>query len=345
MTFSETARQRLEKQVEYLSSNRGTLVIDADTHATDTANMHPEFRKALDTTPDYYHGRPVSAEELIAEMDMAGVDMGLIWQNPAATLYGTNQQANFESLLAANRYIFDSAMKYPERFIPAGWTDPKSLGIDLAIKLTETCIFEFGFPIVKMNPAQNAFPITDERVTEVVDYIVEAGATPAFHFGADTEYTPAEGLAAIAKRHPGHPVLGVHMGGGGAGYPEAEDLYQRARQMGLEHPNVKFVMSAKRDTHIESDLITFTLAGEPFCSNIFCGSDAPYGRMTWNFGGYRAMFNSLINGKNHTDVRVRNHPGLFSEEIAQKYLGSNFAGFIIEISQLLLQKSSSFVIN
>ncbi len=340
MILSDIARKRLEKQLEFLAANRHRLVIDADTHATDTANMHPEFRKTLDATPDYYHGRPVSAEELIAEMEMAGVDMALIWQNPATTLYGTDRLKNYDALLSANRYIFESAMKYPDRFIPAGWTDPKSLGVDLALKLAGICIAEFGFPIVKMNPAQNAFPITDERVTEVVDYIVEAGATPAFHFGADTEFTPAEGLAKIAGRHPNHPVLGVHMGGGGASYPEAEELYQNARLMGLNHPNVKFVLSAKRDTHIESDLITYTLAGEPFCHNIFCGSDAPYGRMTWNFGGFRAMFSSLIDGKNHTDVRVRNNSGLFSEETTQKYMGGNFANFIIEISQLLLQKTN-----
>ena len=193
--FSETAKKRLSDQSAYLIANRNSLVIDADTHATDTANMHIEFKNRLNESPNYYHGKPLSAEDLIAEMNMAGVDMSLIWQNPAATLYGTDREKNFEALLAANRYIFDSAIKYPERFIPAGWTDPKSLGIEGAIELTRICIEEFGFPIVKMNPAQNAFPITDELVTTVVDYIVGNGAIPAFHFGADTECTPAAGLA------------------------------------------------------------------------------------------------------------------------------------------------------
>lgn len=341
MKLTAIAQQRLQSQMDYLLKNAERLIIDADTHATDTACMHPDFRKASSASPDYYHGRPVSAEELITEMNMAGVDMALIWQNPATTLYGSDPERNFEALLSANRYIYETAIRYPDRFIPAGWTDPKALGIDLAIQLTEICITEFGFPIVKMNPAQNAYLITVEQVTTVVDYIAEAGATPAFHFGADTVFTPAEGLAAIAGRHPNNPVLGVHMGGGGAGYPEAEELYQKARLLGLNHPNVKFVLSAKRDTHAESDLIAYTLAGEPFCSNIFCGSDAPYGRMTWNFGGYRSMFNSLIHGINHTDARVRNNPGLFTSQTAQNYMGGNFARFIIEISKLLLEKSES----
>lgn len=336
MIIHNTAKNRIIAQKNYLEKNRNKLVIDADTHATDTLNMHPELRKQLRAEENYYHGRPVSAEDLITEMDMAGVDMALIWQNPAATLYGFDQTMNFLALLEANRYIYEVSLLHPKRFIPAGWTDPKALGSDLAKKLVSICVEEFGFAIVKMNPAQNAFPIDSDLVTDVLDHIVRLGAIPAFHFGADTEYTPAEGLGILARRNPNHPIIGIHMGGGGASYPGAEELYQKARRLGLEHPNIRYVLSAKRDTHIESDLITYTLAGEPFCKNIFCASDAPYGRMTWNFGGYRAMFASLVNGEKHTDSRVRNNSALFTEAIVQQYMGGNFAGFMIDAYNRLL---------
>jgi hypothetical protein len=166
------------------------------------------------------------------------------------------------------------------------------------------------------------------------------GAVPAFHFGADTEFTPAEGLKNLARRFPDHPVIGVHMGGGGAAYPVAEELYQKARTLGLECPNIRFVLSAKRDTHIESDIVTYTLAGEPFARNIFCGSDAPYGRMTWNFGGYRAMFGSLINGEKHTDKRVRENQDLFTREIASGYMGGNLAAFMVDAYAGILEQHS-----
>jgi len=104
----------------------------------------------------------------------------------------------------------------------------------------------------------------------------------------------------------------------------------------LRHPNIKFIESAKRDTHIESDFITYQLAGEPFSGNICCGSDAPYGRQTWNFGGYRAMFKSLMDGKNHTDKRVRQNPGLFNAAIAENYMGRNFAELVISGYEKLL---------
>jgi predicted TIM-barrel fold metal-dependent hydrolase len=130
--------------------------------------------------------------------------------------YGSDLQVNFEVRAAANQYVAKSADSYPNRIIPAGWTDPKALGLEGALKLAETCVQELGFPLVKMNPAQNAFPIDSPEVMTVLDRIVELGAVPAFHFGADTIYTPATGLQKVAQRHPDHPLVAVHMGGGGA---------------------------------------------------------------------------------------------------------------------------------
>src|SRR3546814_2191031 len=35
------------------------------------------------------------------------------------------------------------------RTIPAGWTDPKALGVDRALEMVRLCVEEWGFPIVK----------------------------------------------------------------------------------------------------------------------------------------------------------------------------------------------------
>jgi hypothetical protein len=48
------------------------------------------------------------------------------------------------------------------------------------------------------------------------------------------------------------------------------------------------------------------------------------------------MFKSLIDGQNHTDKRVRQNPKLFSEEIAKNYMGRNFAEFVIEWYEKLM---------
>ncbi|MBS0001161.1 MAG: amidohydrolase family protein [Cyclobacteriaceae bacterium] len=321
--------ERMNIQLDFLKRNRNNLVIDADTHITELENLPPDLLEKYRQSRNYYHGKPISAEDLLAEMEMAGVDMSLVWQNPAVTPYEKDKEVNFQQLLKANRYIAEMAGKYPEKLIPAGWTDPRALGLEKALELTEYCIQELGFPIVKMNPAQNAYPIDSDEVIGVVEKIQEHKAMAAFHYGADTLYTPAEGLEKIAKSFPETRIIGVHMGGGGAGYLEGEALYLKTREMGLTNKNLFFIQSAKRDTHIESDFITYTLAGEPHNRQIACASDAPYGRQTWNFGGYRLMFASLVNAEHHTDSRVRENPELFNTDMIKNYMGRKFEELVI----------------
>lgn len=324
--MNSSAAEFLASLAQSLESRASGLTIDADTHATDLGTLAPAIRARYDSANGvYYHGRPLAAEELIAEMDLAGVDTAIIWQNPAATGYPGAEEANFEALLAANRYIADSARRHFPRFIPGGWVDPKALGVERALELTRIAVVELGFPIVKLNPAQNRYPIDSEPVVRVVDRIVELGAVPAFHYGADSPYTPAAGLEKIAARHPGRPILAIHMGGGGAGYVEAESLYHESRALGLRRPNLCFALSARRDTHTESDLVTYQRAGAPFKHNLFCASDAPYGRMSWNFGGYRLMLETL-----------RETAGFTTEDI-RGFLGANCARFAAAACRRVLE--------
>jgi predicted TIM-barrel fold metal-dependent hydrolase len=330
MAFTNTALQAMKDRIAYLEANRFRLIIDADTHLTDLNNLTGKIKAAFEATSNYYHGRPIGHEEILREMTMADVDMALSWQNPAATPYSGDPSADFESLMGANRHIFEVSQNYPHSFIPAGWTDPKALGVENAVRVVDACLFEFGFPVIKLNPAQNAYPITSDEVLAVVDKIAGCGAVTAFHYGADTEFTPADGLEAVARQFPQASFLAVHMGGGGAGYLEAESIYLATREMGIRNPNIHFIQSAKRDPHMESDFIVFQQAGEPYCRNISCGSDAPYGRMSWNFGGFRAMFKSLQDIENHTDPRIRGREVVFTDEDIQGCLGGNFAALIVD---------------
>ena len=338
ITVDDAVNKRIERQIQHLQINRDTLIIDADTHPSPVEELSGVIREKYDTHADYYHGKPVSVQNLTAEMHMSGVDMCLIWQNPAVVPYTEERDENYDALYTSNRFIRDTADARPQQFIPAGWTDPQALGVEKALRLAEICITEFGFFIVKMNPAQNEFPIDSDNVKTVADRIVELGAVPAFHFGADTPYTPVAGLRSLAQRYDGHPILAVHMGGGGASYVDAESHYQQSRQLGLEYPNIRFVLSAKRETHIESDLIAYQSAGEPFCRNLFMASDTPYGVQRWNFSGARAILQGLMDSEHHYDPRVRRNPGLFDESAVQAYLGGNCARFAIQGYQRVLEK-------
>ncbi len=288
----------------YLLDQASTLTIDADVHLTDTLLYPPR------TAESYYHGRPLALSDLLSEMDAAQVSLANAWQNPAATVYPGGEDENAAALLEANRYILEAALAHPTRILPSGWTDPKACGVLNACRIVESCIRDFGFPIVKLNPAQNGYPIDSPPVLAVVQRIVDLGAIPAFHYGADTPFTPATGLERLALLFPSTPILAVHMGGGGASYLEAEAQYHASIALGLRHPNIRYIFSALRDTYIAEALQQYHRAGPPFTQNLFCASDAPYGRVAWNFGGFRALLSTM-----------------FDPDTAQTFLGGNFARF------------------
>ena len=336
MAWSVHARTVIKQRLRHLEGARDTIVVDGDTHPSDPARLPADALKRMAASTDYFHTRPISGDELLRDMDQAGVDMAVCWQNPAWTVYPGSAEANFESLHSANRYIAELAEKHPTRIIPAGWTDPKALGQERAVDMARICIEEWGFPIVKLNPAQNAYRIDSPDVLGVVDRIVAFGATPAFHFGGDTEFTPADGLERVASRYAPHPVIAVHMGGGGSHYVHGDALYVAARELGLRHPNIFYVLSAKRDTHIESDLIRYRLAGAPFANNLAVGSDAPYGRLAWNFGGFHGILASLREPASHSDPRLRANPDLFDDDAVRDIMGRNIANLIIATDRRLL---------
>ena len=328
--MNQKATKRILDQSRYIEENRFNLVIDCDTHISDTEKLTGAIARKYHKFENLYQGRPISAEDLITEMDMANVDMSLSWINPAA-IKPSDPKSNFRTMLEANKYIFEKSASFYKRIIPAGWTDPVSLKEDYALEMIRICVEEFGFPIVKFNPAQNRYNLNSKIVFQMIEYIHSLGAVPAFHMAADTSYTTTEALTEIVCSFPEVPIIAVHMGGGGASYLEAERMYHELRQLGLLYQNIYFIESAKRDIHIESDIITYALRGENAWSHIFCGSDAPYGRMTWNFGGYRLMFESLIDNRSHTDQRVRNSKHVFTKELSSAFLGGNFAKFILQI--------------
>lgn len=331
-----TSLEFILQQRNFIQSRKDDLVIDTDTHITDPQLIGVQIKKKLEAFTGYFQGMPISAEQLINEMDLNGVDMSLTWQNPACIDYGKNQKVNYRKLMKANEYIFKASRKYPDRFIPAGWTDPKALGLDLAKKGVEKLVREFGFSIIKMNPAQNEFFLDSPVVFDIIDTIISHRAIPAFHIGSDTVYTPVKALEKIAAHYPDTPIIAVHMGGGGAGYMEAEENYHQIRSLGLKYKNLKFPLSAKRDTHIESDLISFQIAGEPFKKNLFYASDAPYGKISWNLGGFKGLLSNLRSKDYLADKRLLEFPGLFDFQSEKQIMGGNFAEFIIALYDNML---------
>jgi len=328
--MTQEKKLRLENLLTYLRNQKKRLVIDADTHISDLEKLDTNHKSLYDSSPDYYHGKPINAEQLIAEMDMSDIDMSLCWLNPSVIQYSDSPDANYEHLQSAITYVNKTSERYPTRIIPTGWIDLRALGLEKSKDLVIECIKDMGLLVIKMNPAQNGYSMDHPDVCTLVKLIVEFGGIPAFHYGADTPFTPPESLAMIAKLINPHKLIAVHMGGGGASYTEGETVYRKTRELGLKFDNIYFVESAKRDTHIESDFITYVTAGEDHYKRLMCGSDAPYGRQSWNFAGYRAMFSTLKKPDSHSDIRIRNGQAVFTDEVFHRFLGENLADLLIE---------------
>lgn len=303
------------------------LIIDGDTHPSSQQYIDDVIGWDNYQISSYYQGRPISVADLLDEMKIAQVDMCLIWQNPALTRYTDDQDHNFEILLKANRDIFETGQKHPDKFLPSGWTDPKALGLDRARKLTDILVKEFGFPIVKMNPAQNSYPIDSPEVFALVEQIISLGAVPTFHFGGDTKFTPPAGLAKIASSFPQSKIIGVHMGGGGSHFVHGDETYRGAREVGLQHNNIFYILSAIRDTHIYSNVLAYLQKGGPWLQNLNIGSDAPYGRLSWNFNGFRGILDEI------------NQKEPVSEETRHKFMGNNLLGLYTNALQKILEQN------
>ena len=304
MSLTDASAERIRARRDYLRANRHRLVIDGDVHPTRWEDLPADHQRRIDSSDRYFHGRALLTTDLVPLMDRAGVDMAVCWQNPAALPYTEDRAENARRLEHANAAIAELAHQHPQRVIPAGWTDPKALGVEAAVALARKCVLEFGMPIVKLNPAQNSYPIDCPMVMTVVDAIVALGAVPAFHFGSDTVFTPPAGLGRVAARHPDHPVIGVHMGGGGGNFVDAEPIYQGAVQLGLDQPNIFFVLSALREVYAETAIATYARAGRPSSANLALGSDAPYCSMVWVFGGARAFMahHTFDRAEDRTDI-------------------------------------------
>lgn len=320
--MTDAVREQIQRLLWHLDDNRSRLAVDACAHVTNVHALQGEAKRRHDASPDYYSGRPVSAEDLIREMDMADVDMALAWQNPPATAADGDPEQNLLALFEANLYVNDAACRFPERFIPAGWIDPAALGVERAASVAERLVKQLGFAIVRLDPPRCGLPIDSEPVLALVDHVIELGATPALGVEAGSPFTPVEGLERVAQRHPAHPIIIVPVG---AGTPGADEWYRESRELGLRQTNIRYVLKARPDAQTEADLIRYQLAGAPHSHNLMCASGAPFGRMTWHFGGYRAMFRSLQDGLTHTDERVRAHPEMFAEADVRRYLGGNCA--------------------
>lgn len=217
----------------------------------------------------------LTADDLLAAMDQAGVDKALVWLKPPYD----------KDIGPENRAIFDAARAHPDRLLPFGWVNPR-LGERHALDTLARCFDEYGFLGVKFNGAQDDYVIDDEAlVVPIIERASSYGKPLAFHIGADfPENTHPGRLGRLADRFPETTFILIHLGG--AAFPA---LDRAAIEVARAHANIHVIGSA---IHERAILAALEALGPERMS---FGSDMPFFLMHVR----RAMYDALL--REHDD--------------------------------------------
>jgi uncharacterized protein len=171
------------------------MVIDAHVHMGPGLKNHAES-----CLFDAY-----TAEELIAAMDAAGIDAGIVfaplWQG------GEFDDPSYEK---GNEAIYEAAKKYPNRILAYVRVNP-NFG-EAAIRELKKCVYDYKFPGIMMHPEWESFAANDLRLLSPIFKIADEKHLPVtFHTGY---YPTCEPLlfVALADAFPRVPIMLKHLG-------------------------------------------------------------------------------------------------------------------------------------
>ena len=243
------------------------MIVDADSHLTLTENPSQ------------------TVEQLIANMDRARIQKSIIWLQPPY----------MRDLEEANRYVYESARKFPDRLLPVGWVDPH-FGMKQSMAMLRTCLDEYGMLGVKLNGAQNSFYIDNPELDPLYEEIEKRDKILALHIGADFyDFTHPYRAGHIAERHPNLRMLLAHMGG--AGVP---DLGLACMDMAEAHPNMLLIGSAINHKRVLEAVRR--LGADRVCF----GSDAPFYYQHVEVAAYQALLKDDLSPEDYALVMGQN---------------------------------------
>lgn len=233
------------------------MIFDADTH------MSPY--KHLDIA--------LTAGELDEKLSAAGVTRAVCWLTP----HGVDDVSD------SNRYIHESSKKYP-RFVPFGWANVTE-GLEKSIDEVKKCMEEYGFRGVKINGAQNYYPIDDIPTMKVCEEIAKRGGVIAFHIGSDEPVMTSPFRAAVvANEFPDTHIVMIHMGGASS---TDENKSRSVIDVAKLCPNMVLIGSAIRAKDVKVAI------DELGPDRVMFGSDTPFFSLQDCLADYDAMLKNF----------------------------------------------------
>jgi len=136
-----------------------------------------------------FKGDKIGPERLIAEMDEAGIDKGII--------FGDDTETTWRNRKVPNELVADLADKYPDRFIGFAGVDPHK-GMD-AVRELEHAVKDLGLCGLNMEPCFQRLPANDKKYYPLYAKCVELDIPVTMHIS--TNYIPEYTMK------QGHPLL------------------------------------------------------------------------------------------------------------------------------------------
>ena len=207
------------------------MIVDAHVHVWEVPPIAPVGQTS--PKPIIPQGEAGTAEELIDDMDANGVDKAVLVQASFSTWY--------------NRYVADSARKFPDRFVAMGLVDPLDPDNASVIRYWAEERGMVGFRFHPMYYDDEAI-LTVNRNAAMWEAIDDLGAVVQLHILA--KHAPQ--VAAVAENHPAVPIVLDHLA-----YPDVSEAprfasHRQVLELAL-FPNV-FVKVSDVHDHSGEDL-------------------------------------------------------------------------------------------
>jgi predicted TIM-barrel fold metal-dependent hydrolase len=224
----------------------GLLVGDAHTH------VFPE--------PTTLYGRRVrfSVEDLLAQMDLYGIDFSVVIARPT-------RQLDLASLRALHDEIAGAVGRGDGRLAAFCWAAPR-LGADGATEVRR-CLGELGYAGVELHGDLEQFNIDDDAVHPIVKVASEHGVPVSVHSQLAVRGSEPWRLVPLAEDFPDTTFLMSHLGGDGGMLQSLA-----AAKIATRAPNISVEVS----TTVTDPWATFLGPARLLGSKrVLFGSDAP----------------------------------------------------------------------
>lgn len=203
--------------------------------------------------------KTLELEDVLADMDQAGVDKAVIVAIDAETVSGYK---------LPNEVIADSVSRYPERFIGFAGVDPHKgvLAVEELIKSVEVlglAGLKFASHLLEMAPNDaRMYPVLEKAQQLNLPVLFHTGTH--FHAGARLKYCHPETLDDVAIDFPELKIIAAHFG-----FP----WFYEALAVVQKNKNVYFNIAGWAPKHIPEYVIR--MINGPLSDKALLGSDFP----------------------------------------------------------------------